>query len=104
VFVSVIGADSATLVEPIRRGRPIQIRVQMFGLPDRVVTIDPPDLTPPGATAVSAAVSAERAVAGAQTSAPAAGVARTVGGTAFSTRAIDPADASLLGTGADLLG
>jgi hypothetical protein len=59
VFISVIGADNATLVEPIRRGRPIQIRVQMFGLPDRIVTFDPPDLTPPTpSVAVAASVAA----------------------------------------------
>jgi hypothetical protein len=104
VFISVIGADSATLVEPIRRGRPIQILLSVIGQPDRIVTFDPPDLTPPGATTVSAVVSGERSVAGGAASAPVTAVARSVRATAFSTQSIDAADASLLESGADLLG
>jgi hypothetical protein len=65
VFISVIGADSATLVEPIRRGRPIQIRVSVIGQPDRVVSFNPPDLAPPSAAITSAVKVATRSLAAA---------------------------------------
>jgi hypothetical protein len=67
----VIGADSATLVEPIRRGRPIQILLHVIGQPDRVVSFDPPDLTPPTASIAAAASGAAVATPAVTPAAPA---------------------------------
>lgn len=107
VFITVFGEGQAELVEPIRRGRPIQLLLHLGSQPDRIVTIDPPDLTPPASEVVALAAAAAARVA--PVPAPVgpvapAGVARAVGAAVFGTRAIDPADARLLESSADLLG
>jgi hypothetical protein len=46
VFITVLSPNTVSLVEPIRRGRPIQVLLT-GSQPDRIVTFDPPDLAPP---------------------------------------------------------
>jgi hypothetical protein len=59
VFITVIGGSvTATLDQPLRRGRPITIRLQDPNAPDRIVSFDPPDLAPPAATIVATASAA----------------------------------------------